>query len=208
MASGHILTDVDFVYSGFGTDNLKPMKMFSVRESKALIPALGEGSMKPKVLACANFIESVGDDRSKKVECFIGNINKAVDVLNGKSGTNIKRGKNWGKRSSTMSTMMDLKTWLSEQGLSVRELAVQLEVAPKTVQDWVYERGRPSRVNAERLIVFIANNCAHHWVIAAPNGPTSEGVCQRCGHQKEFVNSAESTSIWLKGSWTIRPKAQ
>ncbi len=98
---------------------------------------------------------------------------------------------------------MNLRLWLSEQGLSVRELAVQLEVAPKTVQDWVYERGRPSRENAERLNDFVANNCAHHWVIDRPNGPTSEGVCQRCGGKREFTNSAQHTS-----TWTIRPKGQ
>jgi len=38
---------------------------------------------------------------------------------------------------------MNLRLWLSEQGLSVRELAVQMQVAPKTVQDRVYERVRP-----------------------------------------------------------------
>ena len=92
---------------------------------------------------------------------------------------------------------MNLRLWLREQGLSVRELAAQLEVAPKTVEDWVYERGRPSRGNAERLTDFIANNCAHHWVIAAPNGPTSEGVCRRCGHQREFVNSVENTKFQI-----------
>ena len=93
---------------------------------------------------------------------------------------------------------MNLRLWLREQGLSVRELAAQLEVAPKTVEDWVYERGRPSRGNAERLTDFIASNCAHHWVIAAPNGPTSEGVCQRCGHQREFQNSLPHKSSFSK----------
>ncbi len=97
---------------------------------------------------------------------------------------------------------MNLRLWLREQGLSVRELAAQLEVAPKTVEDWVYERGGPSRENAEKLTDFIASNCAHHWVIAAPNGPTSEGVCQRCGEKREFTNAPEFTSMWAG-----RPKA-
>ena len=109
--------------------------------------------------------------------------------------------------SSTMSTMMDLKSWLREQGLSARGLARLLEVPRTTVQDWVYRGTVPSAGNAERLTDFIASNCAHHWVIAAPNGPTSEGVCQRCGEKREFTNSAESTSMWLRGSWMIRPKA-
>jgi hypothetical protein len=28
----------------------------------------------------------------------------------------------------------------------------------------------------------------HHWVIAAPTGPTSTGVCKHCGASREFVN--------------------
>ena len=104
--------------------------------------------------------------------------------------------------------MMDLKSWLGEQGLSASELARLLEVPRTTVQDWVYRGAVPSRGNAERLNNFIAHNCAHHWVIDRANGPTSEGVCQRCGERREFSNSAELTSTWLRGSWTIRPKAQ
>ena len=96
----------------------------------------------------------------------------------------------------------DLKSWLREQGLSARGLARLLEVPRTTVQDWVYRGAVPSRGNAERLNDFITNNCAHHWVIDSPNGPTSEGVCQRCGEKREFTNSAETTSVW-----TYRSKA-
>ena len=85
--------------------------------------------------------------------------------------------------------MMDLKTWLREQELTVRELALQLEVPLKTAQDWVYRGVAPSAENRERLTDYISSRCAHHWVIAAPNGPTSEGVCQRCGEQRDFQNS-------------------
>ena len=91
---------------------------------------------------------------------------------------------------------MDLKTWLREQGLSVKDLASVLEVPRTTVEDWVYKGAVPSRGNAEMLDIFIANNCAHHWVIDRANGPMSEGVCQRCGESREFANSAEPTSIW------------
>lgn len=51
------------------------------------------------------------------------------------------------------------------------------------------------------------NGCAHHWVIAAPNGAMSVGKCKRCGMEKEFPNSAED---WLwerdvpKSRWTGR----
>ena len=102
-------------------------------------------------------------------------------------------------------TMVDLKTWLREQGLSVRELARELELPLATVEDWAYKGAAPSRGNAERLNEFIANKCAHHWVIDRANGPMSEGVCRRCGEKREFTNSAEPTSIWTTSH---RPKAQ
>ena len=92
--------------------------------------------------------------------------------------------------------MVDLKTWLREQGLSVKDLASVLEVPRTTVEDWVYKGAVPSRGNAEMLDNFIASNCAHHWVIDRANGPMSDGVCQRCGESREFANSAEPTSIW------------
>ena len=92
--------------------------------------------------------------------------------------------------------MVYLRTWLREQGLSVKELASVLGVPRTTVEDWVYKGAVPSRGNAEMLNDFIANNCAHHWVIDRANGPMSEGVCQRCGESREFANSAEPTSIW------------
>jgi hypothetical protein len=31
--------------------------------------------------------------------------------------------------------------------------------------------------------------CTHHWVIAAAQGRTSQGVCKLCGQKKRFVNS-------------------
>ena len=30
---------------------------------------------------------------------------------------------------------------------------------------------------------------SHHWVIAAPHGPTSKGVCRKCSEVREFRNS-------------------
>ncbi len=35
----------------------------------------------------------------------------------------------------------------------------------------------------------------HHWVISAPNGPTSTGTCKVCGENRVFPNSSED-SIW------------
>lgn len=30
--------------------------------------------------------------------------------------------------------------------------------------------------------------CVHHWIINEPDGPTSEGVCKKCGAKKLFPN--------------------
>ena len=98
---------------------------------------------------------------------------------------------------------MNLRFWLSEQGLSVRELAVQMDAPLKTVQDWVYRGVTPSSENKDRLVEFIKAECTHHWVIDRPNGPLSEGVCQRCGEEREFFNSPAATLMW-----TYRPKTK
>ena len=98
--------------------------------------------------------------------------------------------------------MMDLKFWLREQGLTVRDFALELEVPLKTAQDWVYRGVAPSVKNRDRLTGYIFSRCAHHWVIATPNGPTSEGVCKRCGHQRDFLNSVEHTTF----TFTQTPK--
>lgn len=49
--------------------------------------------------------------------------------------------------------------------------------------------------------------CAHHWVIATPNGEMSVGKCKVCDLEKEFPNSAED-GLWErevpKSRWTGR----
>ena len=86
--------------------------------------------------------------------------------------------------------MRDLKTWLDEQRLTVRDFALDLDAPLKTAQDWVYRGVTPSAENQDKISEYIMAHCAHHWVIAVPNGPISDGVCQRCGSQREFQNSA------------------
>lgn len=34
----------------------------------------------------------------------------------------------------------------------------------------------------------IPQKCCHFWVIEAPAGPISQGVCQLCGMKKDFDN--------------------
>ena len=60
---------------------------------------------------------------------------------------------------------------------------------------------------ANETDVAEAPACAHHWVIAMPDGATSLGKCKRCGTEKEFPNSAED-GLWERevpqSRWTGR----
>lgn len=47
--------------------------------------------------------------------------------------------------------------------------------------------------NAQTLPV---SRCAHHWVIETPAGPVSRGQCKRCGEEREFLNSPDSSFYW------------
>jgi len=40
--------------------------------------------------------------------------------------------------------------------------------------------------------------CIHHYLLESPNGPVTKGVCKKCGHRKEFPNSAESADDELE----------
>ncbi len=43
----------------------------------------------------------------------------------------------------------------------------------------------------------IKGNCCHYWIIEAADGPTSKGMCQFCGAEKEFDNCGPgSLSRW------------
>ena len=59
----------------------------------------------------------------------------------------------------------------------------------------------------EAEVVEVAQGRCHHWVIASPNGAMSQGVCKRCGLEKEFPNSAED-GLWERdvpqSPWTGR----
>jgi hypothetical protein len=43
------------------------------------------------------------------------------------------------------------------------------------------------------------DDCCHHWMIEAPNGPTSLGTCRDCGEAREFKNSIQITSWESEG---------
>ena len=93
--------------------------------------------------------------------------------------------------------MLELKPWLAVNELTVRDFALGLHVPLKTAQDWVYRGVVPSTKNQRKVTKYVRTRCAHHWVIAVPNGPISEGTCQRCGHLRDFQNS------WPDIRWPI-----
>ena len=90
--------------------------------------------------------------------------------------------------------MMNLKLRLHQRGMSVKELAVEMGVPLKTVQDWFYRGVVPSRSNQQKLDALMP--CPHHWVIDRPNGPVSRGVCKLCQEVREFENSINANK-WM-----------
>ena len=77
-----LLTNADFVYRDFG--NMKSaIKSVKAKELKRIMNRFEEGSIKPKIRACIEFIENGGK------EAYIGNVFRLRDILNGKSGTKI-----------------------------------------------------------------------------------------------------------------------
>ena len=76
------------------------------------------------------------------------------------------------------------------------------------------EKSREPRAVAQPLTQTEAietPGCAHHWVIASPDGEMSMGRCKVCGAEKEFPNSAEDY-LWERSvpqsRWTGRSDAK
>jgi carbamate kinase len=80
-----ILTDVDHVHRGFGTDDAEPIERMTDSEARRLLDAgeFAAGSMGPKVEAAARFIESGGR------RAVIGDLDRAPEALDGATGTTI-----------------------------------------------------------------------------------------------------------------------
>ena len=80
-----ILTDVDGVYEGWGTDKAKKLDRLTLREAERLLASdqLGVGSMKPKVQAGVNFVRG-GGKRAIIAELALGR-----DAIRGETGTTI-----------------------------------------------------------------------------------------------------------------------
>ena len=79
-----LLTDVDAVYDGFGTDSARRIDTLSPTEARALADsgALGKGSMLPKVEAAARFAERGGI-------AVVAALADAAEALQGRAGTTV-----------------------------------------------------------------------------------------------------------------------
>jgi carbamate kinase len=80
-----ILTDVDAVYTGWGTDQQRAISSLTVAEADRLRTegALGEGSMAPKVAAAADYV------RRTKGRAIITELSKGRAAVQGVGGTEI-----------------------------------------------------------------------------------------------------------------------
>jgi carbamate kinase len=80
-----VLTDVEYAMKDYGKPSQEPVKQMTVLEAKKLASEdhFGAGSMGPKVEACLEFLERGGD------RAIITSLEKAVDALEGKTGTHI-----------------------------------------------------------------------------------------------------------------------
>lgn len=80
-----ILTDVDGVYEGWGTDNSRLLSRLTASEARGLIEsgALGAGSMGPKVEAALHFVEGGGE------RAIIAALHEGPAGLAGTSGTTV-----------------------------------------------------------------------------------------------------------------------
>jgi carbamate kinase len=83
-----ILTEVDRVQVGFGTPQARPLSRLTVSEARALLAAgeFPDGSMGPKVEACADFVERTG------AGAVIAALSDAAAAVRGEAGTSVVPG--------------------------------------------------------------------------------------------------------------------
>jgi carbamate kinase len=79
-----ILTDVDVVYRGFGTDSPEELPRLTADEGEALLAELAAGSIGPKVEAAVAFVRATGH------EALIASAQVLAAALEGAAGTRIR----------------------------------------------------------------------------------------------------------------------
>ena len=80
-----VLTNVDGVYRGWGTDRPQRLSKLTVAEAAELLAGneLGRGSMRPKVEAAVDFVRGGGD------RAIIADLACGLDAMRGETGTTI-----------------------------------------------------------------------------------------------------------------------
>ena len=81
-----IISDIDYLYSNFGTENARPIKEIGTKELKSLYNQniFQEGTIKPKIKAALHFLKHHGD------KVVITSIDKIKLAIEKKSGTIIR----------------------------------------------------------------------------------------------------------------------
>ena len=81
-----IISDIDYLYSNFGTENTRPIKEIGTKELKSLYNQniFQEGTIKPKIKAALHFLKHHGD------KVVITSIDKIKLAIEKKSGTIIR----------------------------------------------------------------------------------------------------------------------
>jgi carbamate kinase len=81
-----ILSNVDGVYTGWGTEHERLQSRLSITQTEALLQGdeLGKGSMAPKVEAALSFVKAGGR------KAMIARLDQGLDALNGIAGTTIE----------------------------------------------------------------------------------------------------------------------
>lgn len=65
---------------------------------------------------------------------------------------------------------------------------------------------RQSRQRAKQEIYDpVVLICQHYWVIESPAGPTSEGICKKCGTRRMFFNHVDPEKVIDKRSRMAKP---
>ncbi len=80
-----ILTQVEAVYRGWGTEAQVPVRRLTLGEARAMLAdeTLGRGSMRPKMEAAVEFVEQGGQ------RAVIAHLEQGVEALAGQTGTTI-----------------------------------------------------------------------------------------------------------------------
>jgi carbamate kinase len=79
-----ILTEVPAVYRNYRKSNQQELRELPLSEAEELLPALAEGSMRPKVEAAIDFARAGG-------ETLITSFDALIEALEGQAGTRISR---------------------------------------------------------------------------------------------------------------------